>query len=868
MNYKRLIRLSAIVKMSRVEYRQALRRNIFLLCLLQLLWGATPARATSHVPQDSRVTGKVVVVVADEKREPQAGVVVTLTSELLRGRVLRAESDEEGNYSFGELIAGDYTIVVESQDFARYEQKVSVQIGAVVELNILLKLREVSEKVDVTGETSGLETEETNQRAEISSRVLREAPLINERFQDALPLLPGVVRAPDGSLAIKGARASQSGLLVSSLNVTDPVTGSAAINLPLEAVENVQVYANPYSAEFGKFTGAVTSVETRSGTNRFRYLVTHVIVRPRFRDGGIYGVQAATPRIAVGGPIIKDKLFFFQTLEYRFVRTEVPSLPAAARDQQLESFDSFTRLDYNINARNRLTASFSIFPQKQEFFTLNTFNPRETTPNLHQRGFFFAINEQAVFRSGALLQSNVSVKQFDVDVFSNSGAPYVITPGRFTGGFFNRQHRESRRYEVLETFNVPTQKLRGEHDLRLGVNLTRTEFAGTDTSNPVHLVRRDGRTSELIEFAGDGRLARNSTEISFFAQDRWTPINRLTFDLGVRYDRDGIGKRNNFSPRAGFVLVPDKEARTVIRGGIGVFYDKIPLGVGVFEQRQQFVVTRFAADGNTPLDAQRTFRNVIANDGLRNPRSIAGNIQVDRELTKALLLRVGFSERRTSRDFVVEPVRGFQTAAGATPIDALLLSNTGEARYRELELTTQLRLQERRSLNISYVRSRATGDLNDFDTYFGNARNPVIRANERGNLGFDAPHRLLFTGAIEAKDFVFSPVVDWRSGFPYSILDEEQNFVGRRNAGGRFPRFFSTDLQVTKGVRIPVPKFKFIPQKFRGKPIGGRVGVKLFNITNHFNPRDVQNNLGALDYGAFYNSVRRSFRLKFEFVKF
>ena len=98
-----------------------------------------------------------------------------------------------------------------------------------------------------------------------------------------MPLLPGVVRGPDGNLNIKGTRPSQSGILVSSLNVTDPWTGTPAIELPLEAVETVQVHSNPYSSEYGKFTGAVTTIETRSGSNDWRYLMTGVLPRPRWR---------------------------------------------------------------------------------------------------------------------------------------------------------------------------------------------------------------------------------------------------------------------------------------------------------------------------------------------------------------------------------------------------------------------------------------------------------------------------------------------------------------------------------------------------------------------------------------------------------
>ena len=94
--------------------------------------------------------------------------------------------------------------------------------------------------------------------------------------------------------------------------------------------------------------------------------------------------------------------------------------------------------------------------------------------------------------------------------------------------------------------------------------------------------------------------------------------------------------------------------------------------------------------------------------------------------------------------------------------------------------------------------------------------------------------------------------------FRFQSSTEDQNFVGPRNAGGRFPRLFSLDLLVTKTLQIP----------FRGKKYKGRAGFTLFNITNHWNPRDVQNNLASEQFGTFFNSPGRSVRLKFEFVKY
>ena len=816
-----------------------------LVTALAVLFVSSTASTASSI-QGGIIRGRVVADVPDQRRI-LPGVVVTLSNDRLGDKKIQSITDNEGQFDFPSLVAGEYVVTVEFSGFRKYEKRLSVQIDATVEHDILLQPVPLTETVTVNDDrTDAVKTESTTPSV-ITQQALRDAPLIDQRFQDALPLLPGVVRGPDGNLNIKGTRPSQSGILVSSLNVTDPVTGAPAIELPLEAVETVQVYSNPYSSEFGKFTGAVTTIETRSGSNDLRYLMTGVLPRPRWRDGKLFGVGAATPRIAVGGPIKRDKLFFFQSVEYRFVRTNVPSLETLEehqRDIKRESFDSFSRLDYVVNTNNRLTASFSLFPQKLDYFNLNTFNPSDTTANFHQRGWFLALNEQATFKSGALLQSSFSVKQFDGDIFGNSVAPYQITPERNFGGWFNRQHRESRRYELLEIFNFAPWN---SHTIKTGLNISRTSFTGSDVNSPVSIVRANGSRHQWLEFVGSGVLGRKQNEYSIFVQDKWIVNNRVVFDLGLRYDRDDIGKNNNFAPRFGFVVTPADSDRTVVRGGAGLFYDKIPLNVGSFEQYQSLLVTTFANDGTTTIDGPRLLPNTAPED-LKNPYSLAWNLQLDHQLNPRLLLRLGYEERSTRRDFVVEPTE-----------TALLLQNNGRSRYRELQAVARYRFQEGRNIFLSYVRSQARGNLNDFNNYFGNLKHAVIRTDEYGRLPFDVPNRLLFWGDLGLPyDVVATPVFDWHSGFPFSIVNGEKDFVGPRNGGGRLPRLLSLDLLVTKGLSIP----------FRGKKYKGRAGFTIFNITNHWNPRDVQNNLASRQFGTFFNNADRSVRLKFEFVKY
>src|SRR5207244_11550464 len=152
----------------------------------------------------------------------------------------------------------------------------------------------------------------------------------------------------------------------------------------------------------------------------------------------------------------------------------------------------------------------------------------------------------------------------------------------------------------------------------------------------------------------------------------------------------------------------------------------------------------------------------------------------------------------------------------------------------------------------SYTRSSAAGNLNDFNTFFGNIETPVIRADERGPLPWDAPNRVLIWGSISLpRGFAVFPVIDTRTGFPLSNVDADRNFVGPRTAVGRYPRFVSLDAQITK---------RFVVFGHRAT-----IGLKVFNITDHFNPRDYQGNLASSGFGAFNNSVGRTFRGKWVF---
>jgi len=369
----------------------ALTLTVKTVLLLSVLIAG--AAVNSVEAQTCMLQGTVSVSSPNGQNERLPGASLKLTPAGPNQASRSAVTDDQGEFKFTDLTPGLYTLQIDLAGFQQRTESVTVHPDVTSLESIALEVQEISGEVTVVAGGDGLNTTDATTATTFNQNRLETVPLANERFQDAIPLVPGIVRGPDGMINVKGARSSQSGMIVNSSSVTDPVTGESAINLPIEAVQSVEVLTNPYAPEYGQFTGAVTTVQTRSGSEKFHANATSFFPRVRRRGGSFVGIEAFTPRVTFSGPVINDKLKFFQSFEYRFVRTPVENLPALQRDTDLESFDSVSQLDWDINELNHLTTTLSLYPEKLRYVGLNTFNPQEVTPNFKHRGFLVAINE-------------------------------------------------------------------------------------------------------------------------------------------------------------------------------------------------------------------------------------------------------------------------------------------------------------------------------------------------------------------------------------------------------------------------------------------------------------------------------------------
>lgn len=857
-----------MINMKRSSLLRACYVVVFMLSLGQTL------AIAAHIDAGSiKGTVRATNGAANASTSPIPGAKLTLVNRDLPAQSIKITTDEAGNFVFTGLPAATYLLTVEATGLPTVTREIRLADGA--NLNVEIELTAtVSENVTVRDEEGLLSTAETTTSNTVREQTLKNVPLRAENYQSALPLTPGVVRGANGEDHLKGASAGQSAYTVNGADVTDPVTGKLAFDIPIEAAASVQIEENPYSAEFGRLTGGATNLETKGGDNKFKFTAARFF--PSFRYILAGPIDSFRPRVTFSGPIIRDRLFFLQSFEYRFTRVRVPSLVKPHDDSTAEAFNSFTQFDLIVNKNNRLKLVASLFPQKTNYAGLNTFNPQETTPNIRQHGSLFSISEQAIFSDASFLSSALSYKTFDVDVIPQGSKPLTLAPDGNTGNYFADSRRQTKRWQWQETYYARPLNLFGQHSFKIGGEYDRTNVSGRFADSTIYIRRANGTLAQRIDFAGPGIIALQVGEMAAFMQDRWVVSKRLTFDAGVRFDRDGLAKKADLAPRLAFLFLPFNNDRTIIRGGVGLFYDRTPLSAGYFgggdesledtdsdnvstpvpvglapsalsAQLPERVVTSFAANGLTSLDGPRLFRNRISTH-LRDPRSVRWSVQLERAVSKNLVARIGYLQRSTINELIVRP------HVMAPDWGTFRLSSRGRSQYRELQMLAVYSSPRLGNWNASYVWSSARGDLNTADNFLTDLPAFVIRPNQYGPLSFDAPHRFLIYGQKSLPhDINISPALEIRSGFPYSIVNEQLDFVGARNQAGRFPTFLSLDAQITKGFRIP----GFEKHKMR-------VGVAVFNITRHFNPRDVQNNLGSTHFGQFYNSQGLSVRGKFE----
>jgi hypothetical protein len=609
----------------------------------------------------------------------------------------------------------------------------------------------------------------------------------------------------------------------------------------------VNVSKAPYDTEYGHFSGGLTTVLTRPPSSKWDTQLYDVMPGFFVEKGHLSGVSGNSPRIRITGPLDGYRLTISESFTYFMHKQIVRGLPWPNDYTIQQGFNSFTNLQYIVSTEHIVTFNAHVFPNRLEYADINSLVPRGASSNYGQRGFSLGLNDRRVFTSGGILSLTAQFTDFSSYGHGQGIADMLVTPNGWGGNFFNAYTRTAQQGEARETYRFRHCNWHGKHQAKVGGDAIYRNFTGASHSDPVDIQRLGGLLAERINFKGPGLLDAHDTEGGLFAQDHWEVGDRLALDAGVRLSGQTLGMEASAAPRLGFTYAPGKDKRTILRGGLGVFYSAVPLMAGSFTENPARVITLFDARGN-PVGLPVTLENVYArasNGGYQilshgmeldsTPYDFTWNAEVDREIRRRLTFRASYLSSTTHNLFLVGP----QQLPGTTPL--LLMTNSGGSRYNEFESTVKVQVSSSADLNMSYVHSQARGDLNTFAGEFVPFEQPVIRPNFISALDSDIPNRFVAWGRAKIPwKIAATPVLDLHTGFPYSAVDAYQNYVGQPNSL-RFPAFLSLDLRLSKDFRI-----KFIPW-LRNHTIRGALNI--YNVTDHLNPRDVYNNVTSPYYG-------------------
>jgi len=282
------------------------------------------------------VTGRILGNVADKSGAAISGAQVTI-KDILRGVARTVQTDESGLYVAPDLIPGTYTVRVEARGFKSVEVvNVQLEVAKDARIDTTLQPGEVNEVVEVSGEVPLVDATSSTLGGTLSNKEINDLPLSGRNYENLLQLRPGVVRYPGGGFSTTsadGLRAEDNAYFVEGLFNSEPYSGQAIINgagiagdsatiLPIDSIQEFNLQQNP-PAEYGWKPGAVVNVGLKSGTNG-----VHGTAFGFGRDGAMdarnYFNDAPSPKLtrtleqfggSIGGPIIKDKAFFFGAYE-------------------------------------------------------------------------------------------------------------------------------------------------------------------------------------------------------------------------------------------------------------------------------------------------------------------------------------------------------------------------------------------------------------------------------------------------------------------------------------------------------------------------------------------------------------------------
>ena len=791
------------------------------------------------------VSGSMSGVVKDSDGAVIQAAAVKLES-LAVGRVFSVMTDERGRFRFSHLAVGDYKLTVSKENYQQFTiERFKVSLGAQDFLGIELKVAsEFAGETVITAEAPLIETTKSTVDTVISRDIVDNLPLVERDFMQLLLTLNGVQELDNvmtgstgdkGGISISGARVRDNIFQVDGADNNSSLTGKRQQFYSLDVIEEVQLSTAAYSAEYGRGSGGIINVVTKSGTDtysgRFSYYLRDDSLDQNSDEDLNWRYQEFS--VTYGGPIQRKKLYFLVNFN-RITRNDSRDFildhfvePMALQNEKRQNA-FFGKINWFANINHEFTFTGNYEPSKLNQPLTNGFRPERDGYTVEEGGLAFTGSHLWTLSDSALLQTRFNVKKIKKDRRRNtpSDEPVGILwfvpseSGRgslaaYEGPAWYNSINDEFGFTIAEKFQYLTGETKwGIHSLSIGGDFGYTSLdAEEELYNKYYNLRGvlppERRFYYRIESFGDPNINFSQTVASAYVQDDWQVNQRLTLNVGARIDYNDFLENTVASPRFGFAFDPVGDQKTVIRGGAGIYYTKN------FSENQRTVeqpLTRTYLDFSGNFDNPRPITSVyrMASD-IKTPRTVEASIGFERLLAGNMTFGVTATYRKNEDLFYMKftNLRDADTGQRANPdenLDIRVYGNQGWSNYRALLFTFNKRFSHRWTLRADYTWSRSEGNSSRYtptsltSRLWSSQQNQDEWINGEGPTDFDAPHSLKLTALVRLPfDIMMSGFYNIRSGYPFSVQEDFRSIPEPINTE-RLPHYKKLDIRLQKSV--------------------------------------------------------------------
>jgi outer membrane receptor protein involved in Fe transport len=908
--------------------------SLCVVAVLILVGGFRPAAAQV-------ITAEISGVVTDNTGAVVPGATLTARN-LATGFERVTVSGEGGRYVLLSLPPGIYTVTAELAGFATLiREGLELSINQRVVVDFSLSIASVAEEVRVVAETPLISTTDGELGKTITTATIDAIPSLGRSYTNLLGIVPGVRQQEGGAARIGGNAYYANTFKIDGMENDSESVANPQSRVTQDAVAEVQVLTNQFSAEFGRAVGGAVNVITRSGTNDLKGRGFFYQQEGDWNAKNFFARAQPKPQFTtrnyggtVGGPVQRDRLHYFVSVE-RITddRPVVLRDPAGGPSQTLNRptrvLTSFSKLSYQINQNNTLDMSYL-------FDTSSATGEGVSGINQPSNGFrrdidnhLFIASHVSVLAPSLVNTVRVQVQRREqISEPNDPVGPEIQRPSSVTGR--NRGLPFGWDENKIQVSDVLT-KTTGTHTVKAGINaqvlfksdwLATSFFGGQfvfDTDRPFDPNDPATYPIRYTVASGNPTTSLNNNILGLFVEDSWKVTQKLTLNLGLRYDREAgdvvnvfksFPDNDNIAPRVSFAWTPFDDRRTSIRGGYGRFYYRLygNLGVGMVVNGapppdgigstvQQVIPFPGYPDPSGPnprrtgAATQPLKQGGFSDGNERTPYADQVSIGVARELGGGFALSADYvstrgkhNARAFDRNFP-DPVTGLRPKPDFAQYWSY--DTNGHMWYDGLLVRVEKRLSGNYQFTASYTLSKTLDDTWPlFITQGGGPQawwNPgaekALSATSGLNADDDERHRLVVSGFVNLPwGFDFSGVISTRSARRFNIttgrdnngdgvLADRPNFVNGTyvdpGTGPGVAGSLGKNAGVTGGYFSADAR---ISKTVRINAMSLKLMAEAYNVTNRVNFTGYQGNIRSALFNQAIGAGRpRSFQLGAQF---